>query len=59
GVLTLDEVVKNAWMYNDVPEGRKQEKELSKSVDEVKFLRGKKEVTRTIEKNSHLPRKYP
>ena len=65
GVLTLDDVLEYARTYNDVHEGRKQEKEQSKSVDEVKFSKGKKEVTRTIENRckfcgrSHLPRKCP
>ncbi|KAK7076461.1 hypothetical protein SK128_005659, partial [Halocaridina rubra] len=39
GVLTLDAVVEYAWSYNDVHEGRRQEKEQSNSVDKVKFLR--------------------
>ncbi|KAK7079685.1 hypothetical protein SK128_003818, partial [Halocaridina rubra] len=39
GVLTSDDVVESARLNNDVHEGRKQEKEHSKSVDEVNFLR--------------------
>ncbi|KAK7076497.1 hypothetical protein SK128_009503 [Halocaridina rubra] len=39
GVLTLDDNVEYAWMYNDIHEGRKQEKEQSKSSAEVKFLK--------------------
>ncbi|KAK7080756.1 hypothetical protein SK128_028373 [Halocaridina rubra] len=66
GVLTLDDpIFWYAWMYNDVHEGRKQEREQIKRVDEVKFLRSKKETTRNLEKkckfcgHSHLPRKCP
>ena len=68
GVLTLDDaasILEYARTYNDVHEGRKQEKEQSKSVDEVKFSKGKKEVTRTVENKckfcgrSHLPCKCP
>ncbi|KAK7076498.1 hypothetical protein SK128_009504 [Halocaridina rubra] len=63
GFLTLDDNVKYTRMYNDIHEGRKQEKEQSKSSDEVKFLKGKKERTKTIEykckfrEHSHLPHK--
>ncbi|KAK7076592.1 hypothetical protein SK128_004125, partial [Halocaridina rubra] len=46
GVLTLDDV-EYAQTYHDAHKGRKQEKKQSKSVDEVKFLRGKKKATRT------------
>ena len=70
GVLTLDDVIEYARTYNDVHEGRKQEKEQNKNIEEVKAGRSgfsKKGSTRntgTVKNcnfcgRSHIPRKCP
>ena len=71
GNLTLDHVVEYSRTYNDVHDGRKLEREQTKSVDEVRKYTQNKSIPKPKEENkqpkrncnfcgrSHLPRRCP